>query len=165
MTKLNGEQSTPENKTPVFNVHSMYLKDLSFEAPRSPAVFQEEWKPKVDFDMQMGSQVLSEDEGIYEVVLHLTVNVQLGEGEKSYSACVVEVKQAGIFMLQHFSNEEVKHILATNCPAVLFPYVRENISSLATRGGFPQLVLPPIDFNAMYAQHLMQQSAEEKVDA
>lgn len=139
---------------PVFNVHSIYLKDLSFEAPHSPQVFNEEWKPKIDFDLQMGSQILSEVESVYEVVLHITVTIKLGEGDKEQTAFLVEIKQAGAFLMQNFSKEVLKQLLATTCPTVLFPYARETVSSLATRGGFPQLVLPPINFDAMYAKHM-----------
>ncbi len=153
-SKLNGQQAQTEN--PILNVHSIYLKDLSFEAPHSPDVFNEEWKPKIDFDLQMGSKILSELDSIYEVVLHVTVTIKLGEGEQEKPAFLIDIQQAGAFMVKHMSEEIVKQILATDCSAVLFPYVRETVSSLATRGGFPQLVLPPINFDAMYAHHLEQ---------
>ncbi len=151
-TQKNGQDH--QEASPVFNVHSIYLKDLSFEAPHSPQVFNVEWKPRIDFDLQMNSQVLSEAESVHEVVLHITVTVKLGEKGKEQTAFLVEIKQAGAFLLQNFSDDAVKQILATTCPTVLFPYAREAASNLATRGGFPQLVLPPINFDAMYAKHL-----------
>lgn len=143
-----------KNEGPVFTAHSIYVKDVSFEAPHAPQVFNEEWKPKIDFDLQMGSSVLSEKEGVYEVMLHVTVTAKLGEGEQEKSAFLIEVQQAGAFTIQNIPAEALKEVLATTCPTVLFPYARETISSLATRGGFPQLVLPPINFEAMYAHHL-----------
>jgi len=149
--KANGNDFHPQD--PTFNVHSVYLKDLSFEAPHSPQVFQEEWKPKIDFDLQMGSVVLSEADSIYEVVLSVTVTAKLGEEKNEKTPFLIEVKQAGVFTVKNFSAEQLKQILATTCPTVLFPYVREAISSLATKGGFPQLILPPLNFDAMYAQH------------
>jgi len=159
-SKANGHDE--KEVTPIFNVHSIYLKDLSFEVPHSPAIFNEEWKPKIDFDLQMGSQVLSETEGIYEVVLHITVTIKLGEGEREKAAFLIDIQQCGAFTIRNLSEETIKQVLVTTCPTVLFPYAREAISSLATRGGFPQLVLPPINFDAMYAQHMTVQTQEEK---
>lgn len=140
-------------------VHSIYVKDLSFEAPHSPQIFHQSWKPKVDFDLQMGSQILSEVEHIYEVVLHLTVTVKLGEGEQEQAAFLIDLQQAGAFTAQNFSEQGLKQVLATTAATLIFPYARETITSLATRGGFPQLILPPIDFDVMYAHHLNTQDS------
>ncbi len=161
-TTLNGQtngQATNHNghdalSGTVFSVHSIYLKDLSFEVPHAAQIFQQEWKPKIDFDLQMGSQVLSEADQVYEVVLHLTVSVKLGEGDKEQAAFVVDLQQAGAFTVKNFSAEALKQILATTCPTLLFPYARETVSNVATRWVFPQLVLPPINFDRMYAEHL-----------
>ncbi len=147
--------------TPVFNVHSIYVKDLSFEAPHSPQIFNIEWKPKIDFDLQMGSQILSEPESIYEVVLHVTVTIKLGEAAEEKPAFLIDIQQAGAFSVQNFTPEATQQLLATACATVLFPYAREAISNLATRGGFPQLVLPPINFDAMYEHHLKTRDTNE----
>jgi len=157
--KPNGHDE--KGSAPVFNVHSIYLKDLSFEAPHSPLIFNEEWKPKIDFDLQMASEALTGAEDLYEVVLHLTVTVKSGETAEAKSAFLIDVKQAGVFVLQNLPKEAITQILATTASAVLFPYARETISSLATRGGFPQLVLPPINFDAMYMNHLETQQSKE----
>jgi len=159
-TRANGHDE--KELAPAFNVHSIYLKDLSFEAPHSPAVFNEEWKPKIDFDLQMGSQVLSQEEGVYEVVLHVTVTIKLGEGDEEKAAFLIDIQQAGAFSVRNLSEETVKQVLATTCSTVLFPYARETISNLATRGGFPQLILPPINFDAMYAHHVNTQTEEQR---
>lgn len=148
-----------QEKGPQLTVHSIYVKDLSFEAPHSPQIFHQSWKPKVDFDLQMGSQVLSEEEHIYEVVLHLTVTVKLGEEAEEQSAFLIDLQQAGAFSAQNFSAQELQQVLATTAATLIFPYARETITSLATRGGFPQLIMPPIDFDAMYAHHVNSQSA------
>ncbi len=153
--KVNGHGESEMG--PLFNVHSVYLKDLSFEAPHVPQIFNEEWKPKIDFDLQMGSQILAEADSVYEVVLHVTVQVKLGEGDKEKPAFLIDIQQAGAFTVKNMPEEVVQQVLATTCSTVLFPYVRETVSNLATRGGFPQLVLPPINFEAMYAQHLATQ--------
>ncbi len=147
-----GNGSDPHAHDPIFNVHNIYLKDLSFEAPHSPQVFQEDWRPKIDFDLQMEPHVLSDAESLYEVVLNVTVTAKLGEEKTEKTAFLIEVKQAGIFTVKNFSEEQQKQILATACPTVLFPYVREAVSNLATRGGFPQLILPPLNFDALYIE-------------
>lgn len=161
-TTLNGQAPSHNRQDAlsetVFSVHSVYLKDLSFEVPHAAHVFAQEWKPKIDFDLQMGSQVLSEADQIYEVVLHLTVTVKLGEGDKEQPAFLIDLQQAGAFTVKDFSEESLKQVLATTCPTLLFPYARETVSNVATRGGFPQLVLPPINFDRMYAEHLSTQA-------
>jgi preprotein translocase subunit SecB len=146
---------------PLFNVHNVYLKDISFEAPYSPQVFNEAWKPKIDFDLKMGSQLLSEAESVYEVVLDVTVTVKLGENEAEKVAFLIEVQQAGAFTVRNLVDEALQQVLSTTCATVLFPYVRETVSSLAARGGFPHLVLPPINFEAMYAHHVATKDKEE----
>ena len=154
--KLNGQN----NNGPVFNVHSIYLKDLSFEAPHVPHIFNEEWKPKIDFDLQMNSHLLSENDSVYEVVLHITVTIKLGENEQEKPAFLIEIQQAGAFTVQNLAPDAIQQVLATTCATVLFPYARETISNLATRGGFPQLILPPINFDAMYEHHLNNKDKE-----
>lgn len=153
MSAVNGHDPK-EATAPAFNVHSIYTKDLSFEAPHSPQIFNTEWKPKIDFDLQMGSQVLSEPESVYEVVLHVTVTIKLGEGTEEKPAFLIDIQQAGAFTVKNFTPDVTQQLLATTCATVLFPYAREAVSNLATRGGFPQLVLPPINFDAMYEHHL-----------
>lgn len=159
--KINGHDNN--EAAPIFNVHSVYLKDLSFEAPHSPLIFNQEWKPHVDFDLQMASELLSETDDLYEVVLHVTVTVKLGEGEAAKPAFLIDLKQAGAFTIKNLPEETIAQVLATTGSATIFPFARETISSLATRGGFPQLMLPPINFDAMYMNHLQGQSQSEGV--
>lgn len=150
-----------------FAVHNIYLKDLSFEAPNSPNVFTIQWNPKLEFDIQMGRKVLEKD--LYDVAMTITVKVTVAPVEKegqpkpaanaeATTAFVVEVKQAGIFQLSGVTDEaQLDYILSTTAPTILFPYAREAISSMVTKGGFPQLIVPPMNFEAMYQQHLEQQ--------
>lgn len=161
MPKPNGQDQNRNGQNgPTFTVNSIYVKDLSFESPSAPEIFNAEWQPKVDFDLQMAQNPLKDQEGLYEVIIHLTSSVKLDNGTTAF---LIEVQQAGIFMVQGFDGETTKHILATACPTVLFPYARETVTNLVQRGGFPQLLLPPINFEAMYAQHLTQtQSGEGK---
>lgn len=147
-----------EKQAPQINLQKIYLKDASFESPRAPEVFKgSEWKPEVNLQVNTETQKL-EGERDFEVCLTLTVTVQQ-DGEALY---LVEVKQAGIFSLSGFEDKQVQPVLATFCPANLFPYAREAISGLVERGGFPQMLLQPINFDALYQQHLqkMQQTAQ-----
>lgn len=139
-----------------FAIQRIYVKDLSFEAPSSPAVFLEKWEPQVTIDLN--SQAHRINESAYEVVLALTVTAKAGEK----TAYLAEVQQAGIFSLTGFSEAEMGPVLGNHCPSILFPYAREVVSDLVTRGTFPQLVLNPINFDALYARHQQQAAATHK---
>lgn len=157
-TKFGTNGKEQKSEGPTFSVNSVYVKDVSFESPNAPSIFNMDWQPKVDFDLQMSSQVIDEAQGLYEVVLHLTVTVKLKE---ELTGFLTEVQQAGLFLLQGFEPEVTKQVLSTACPTVLFPYARETVTNLVQRGGFPQLLLPPINFDAMYAHHL-EEAGKEK---
>lgn len=144
-------EATQQGGQQQFAIQKLYLKDVSFESPASPAMFTKEWQPEVNLDMNTNSQALSE--GVYNVVLSLTVTVKNTE----QTAFLVEVQQAGIFTVKGFAENEMGHMLGSFCPNILFPYAREAISDLVTKGGFPPLLLAPVNFDALYAQHLAQQ--------
>lgn len=150
------EQPTePQQKDgPVFTIQRIYVKDISFETPNAPAIFKEEWKPEVNVDLQTKTDTL--EDSTYEVILHLTVTVKMAEK----TAFLVEVHQAGIFTLKGFPEQQLGHALGSMCPNILYPYARETISDMVTRGGFPQLLLAPVNFDALYLQHLEQQKKE-----
>lgn len=133
---------------PQFAIHRIYVKDVSFETPNSPAVFMEEWKP--DVNLQLNSTVNPLEGDLHEVVLNVTVTAK--QGEKT--AFLVEVQQAGVFTVQGFEDAQKGSMLGAYCPNVLFPFAREAISDLIVKGGFPQLLLSPINFDAIYAQNL-----------
>lgn len=143
---------------PTFNIQRVYTKDISYESPNSPKIFREEWKPEVNVDLQTKTEKIEDD--LFDVALHLTVTVKMGEK----TAFLVEVNQAGIFMAKGFSNEQMGHVLGSVCPNILYPYAREAISDIVTRGGFPQLLLAPVNFDALYAQHLEQQKTSDSSD-
>ncbi len=137
----------------VFGIQKIYTKDISFETPNSPAIFaQTEWAPDVNVQINNSGKALNQD-GIHEVVLGLTVTAK--QGDKV--AYLVEVQQAGIFQAQGYDQAQMGHLLGSFCPNILFPYAREAVSDLVARGGFPQLLLAPVNFDALYAQHLQQQ--------
>lgn len=155
----NTENTTAENQAEQqFAIQKIYIKDISFESPNSPAVFTEEWKPESNLELNTNGKKL--EDNVYEVVLSLTVTVK----NNDKVAHLVEIQQAGIFSVAGFSDSELSHMLGSFCPNILFPYAREAVSDLVTRGGFPQLLLAPVNFDAIYAQHLqqMQNDAEQQ---
>lgn len=140
------EEKQPQG--PQLAIQKIYVKDLSFEAPNTPEIFMEQKAPQVDLQMHNESKNL--DENMHEVVLTITVTVKL-EDKTVY---LIEVKQAGIFLLAGFTDEQLSQVAATACPNVLFPYARETVSDVVTRGGFPPLLLNPVNFDAVYQQEL-----------
>lgn len=145
------EQSKTEEKK--FSIQKIYCKDISFETPTSPGIFTEQWQPEVDFNL--GTKVEPLKDNIFEVSLTITITVKCGE----HIAYLAEIIQAGIFTLKGFDAKEKGPMLGSYCPGVLFPYAREVISDLVTKGGFPQLLLTPVNFDAVYAGHLHQQNS------
>lgn len=133
-----------------FAIQKLYTKDISFETPNSPKVFTLKWEPSLD--LNLGTQVQTLEDNLYEVSLTITVTVKLGET----TAYLVEINQAGIFTIAGFSEQEMGPMLGSFCPNILFPYAREVISDLVNKGGFPQLILAPVNFDALYMQHVQQ---------
>jgi preprotein translocase subunit SecB len=121
----------------------VYLKDCSYEAPNGPRV-QGEWNPQINLDLHTGVSPLGSD--VSEVVLTVTVSAKQGE----LTLFLVEVKQAGVFVMKNLGDVETKRSVASICPSVLFPYARAAVSNLVTQGGFPQFLLPPVNFDALY---------------
>lgn len=143
------DQAT-ESSDREFAIQKIYCKDISFETPNSPGVFREQWQPEVS--LQLGNEAVALDDGVHEVVLSVTATAKLGET----TAFLVEVQQAGIFTVAGYSDAEIGPMLGAFCPNILFPYARETISDIVTRGGFPQLLLAPVNFDALYQQHMQQ---------
>lgn len=143
-----------EQQGPAFNIQRIYTKDISFETPNSPAIFQKEWKPEVKLDLDTRSNKLTDD--VYEVILSLTVTAKLGEE----TAFLAEVQQAGIFSISGLEENQMAHSVGSYCPNILFPYAREAIASLVSRGTFPQLNLAPVNFDALFAQYVQARQEE-----
>jgi preprotein translocase subunit SecB len=135
-----------------FRIQKVYIKDISFESPKSPALFleQNEWNPAVNLQLNSESRVIKDS--LFETVLTVTVTVK-SEEEVAY---LVEVKQAGLFHLDGFDENSRGGLLGSYCPNILFPFAREVVADLVVKGGFPQLLLEPINFDALYAQHMEQ---------
>lgn len=145
------EAEKPAENEQQFQLQKIYLKDISFETPNSPEVFTESWEPDVNVELQTAAKPLADD--VHEVVLTVTVTAKVGEK----TAYLIEVHQAGIFTLGGFNENEHAHMLGSYCPNILFPYAREAISELIGKGGFPQLLLAPVNFDALFAQHVQNQ--------
>jgi len=131
-----------------FAIQRIYTKDISFESPNAPQVFISEWEPKINVDLSTEIQALSQD----TIQVVLTVNVVAKHEEKT--AFLVEVQQAGIFLAKGFSEEELGPLMGIGAPNALYPYAREVVSDLITRGSFPQFTLQPVNFEQMYAQQM-----------
>lgn len=130
-----------------FALQRIYVKDLSFEAPNAPKTFLAPWQPEVNVELSTSANRL-EDGKNFEVVLSLTVTVK----NDNATAFLVEVKQAGIFLIDGVPEAQVGQLLGAYCPNLLFPYARETVSDVVTRGSFPQLLLAPVNFDAVFAE-------------
>ena len=130
----------------------IYLKDASLECPNAPQIFNEQGQPQIN--VQLGSTATAVAENLHEVVLNLTVDAKVG-GEKT--AYLVEIQQAGLFAIRGFSDEDLHRILGAFCPNALFPFAREALATLIGKGGFPPLLLNPVNFDALYFQRLQQE--------
>jgi preprotein translocase subunit SecB len=133
----------------VVALQNVYLKDCSYESPNGPRM-EGTWNPQINLDLQTGSTPLGPE--VREVVLTVTVSAKYGEA----TIFLAEVKQAGLFVIRNLSEEDAKRAISTYCPGVLFPYARAAISHLVAQGGFPQFLLPPVNFEALYAANLQQ---------
>jgi len=147
-------QENQEAQHPVFNIEKIYVKDASLEAPNAPQIFLQQTQPKVSIELQNRATMI--DQGVFEAVVTVTVTSKIDDKV----AFLVEVAQAGIFRVMNVPEENISAILGIACPNILYPYAREAVSDLVTRGGFPPVLLNPINFEALYAQQLQQQQAE-----
>lgn len=150
-----GEATSEEGEGVVFEIRKVYTKDLSLETPNSPEVFTMEWNPDVNVQMQTEASKL--DETFFDVVLTVTVTAKLGDR----TAYLVEVHQAGIFEIGAVPDEEIGMVLGSVCPGILFPFARETVSDLITRAGFQPMLLSPVNFDALYYQHIKEAQAEQ----
>jgi preprotein translocase subunit SecB len=151
---------TPDdNSTAQFQIQKIYTKDVSFELPNAPQVFQEQGQ--ADVKMSLAQRVEDLGDGLNEIVLTVTVTATIDEK----TAYLVEVAQAGIFLLSGFNEQSAHAVMNTMCPNTLFPYARHLISTLVGEGGFPPLVLQPVNFEQLYAQRMQQMMEEQNQDS
>lgn len=141
-----------------FALQRVYLKDMSFEAPMGVKAFMKEWKPQVD--QELNTKTAKIDDTNYEVVLTLTITVKLGEE----TAFLVEVQQGGLFHISGLPEQALPQLFNTACPQILFPYAREAIDNLVVKGSFPALMLPPVNFDALFAHAVQQAKAKQQAE-
>ncbi|MEK9713648.1 MAG: protein-export chaperone SecB [Thalassolituus sp.] len=139
-----------------FALQRIYTKDVSFEAPNSPAAFTKAWKPEVKLDLNTNGRKV--DEQHYEVAVKVTLTAK-NEGETAF---LVELVQCGLFAAVNIPEQQLGPMLGAMCPNILFPYLRENIDNLVTKGGFPALMLAPINFDALYQQRVKEAQAAQQ---
>jgi len=144
------EKTAPENQ---FAIQKLYIKDVSFESPGTPESFSyQKWEPQVELSLNNSNKKVAD--GVFEVMLSITATVKNADK----TAFLVEVQQGGVFTVAGFNADDTRYILNSQCLTILFPYAREVISDLTSRGGFPPLVLNPVNFDAMFAQAVKQQN-------
>ena len=150
---------TPDdNASAQFQIQKLYAKDVSFEVPNAPQVFQEEGQADIKLSLAQRVEELGDNQ--FEIVLTVTVTASVGEK----TAYLAEVAQAGIFLVAGFNEQSAHAVMNTMCPNTLFPYARQLISTLVAEGGFPPLVLQPVNFEQMYAQRMQEMMEEQKQD-
>lgn len=148
------EAQTPEKRLSVVKI---YVKDFSFESPQSPGIFNaKEWAPSTNLNLRSSHSPVSDT--LHEVVLTITVEAKEKEGDKTIF--LVELQQAGAFDISGYEKDEMGVLIGSFCPGVLYPYAREAIAGIVQKGGFPEFVLQPINFDALYQQSLQQQQAD-----
>lgn len=140
---------TPTDSGAVLALQNVYLKDCSYESPNGPRI-EGNWNPQINLDLQTSSTALGPE--VREVILTVTVSAKHGEA----TIFLVEVKQAGLFVVRNLPDSDLKRAISTVCPGVLFPYARAAVSQLVSQGGFPQFLLPPVNFEALYAANQAQ---------
>ena len=143
------------DQQPVFQIEKIYVKDLSLELPNAPQCFLERDAPEVEVQLRSAGNAVGE--GIFDVTLTATVTAKIGDK----TIYLIEAGQAGIFRIQNVPENELGPVLAIGCPAILFPYLREVISDGVARGGFPPMILAPVNFESLYQQQLQQQMAAQ----
>jgi preprotein translocase subunit SecB len=155
----NDQQAGTQQNAQQFALQRLYIRDLSFEAPQGAKVFNKQWRPQVKVDLNTGSERVGDEQ--FEVVLTITATATL----EDETAFLVEVQQAGLFLVKGLDGENLRRVLSVMCPTILFPYAREAIDGLAIRGSFPALMLQPINFEALYLQAVQQQGQQQPAEA
>lgn len=152
------EQKTEDEKR--ISISKIYVKDFSFESPKAPDVFRaNEWRPQTDLNLRSSHAEVEGEDGLHEVVLTITVDAKDGDT----TLFLVEVQQAGLFLIDGYEDEEFSAIVGSFCPNILFPYAREAVATVVQKGGFPEFVLQPINFDSLYMQS-RQQAAEKEAE-
>jgi len=148
----------PQQAAATLPLETLYVKDLSLEIPHAPQVFAEQVQPQIDVRIESGESRFQPD--YYEVTLSVTITARSGER----TLFLVEAVQGGIFALRNVPEEDLGPLLGIACPTVLFPYLRETVSDIVIRGGFPPLLLTPISFEQLYVQRMQQGGSAPRIE-
>lgn len=147
-------ENANEEQQGQFQIQRTYIKDVSFESPRAPEIFRQEWQPEVN--LQINQSASNVEGNIYEVSVKVTVDVK----NDGAAAFMVEIEQAGLFLIEGIEDVQLQHVLQGVCPNILFPYAREVVSDLVARGTFPQFLLQHVNFEAAFVEELQRQQAQ-----
>lgn len=140
----------------LFEIRKVYVKDISYESPQTPQIFTRDEEPTIDVQIRMDNTLLDKENGFYESVITVTVTAKIDAD----TVFLCEIQQAGIFQITNATDEELEIALEVACPTTLFPYVRETVSEMVGKGGFPQLLLNPINFESMYRRKKKDEQAD-----
>jgi preprotein translocase subunit SecB len=149
------DQQTAAQTPATFQIEKVYLKDVSLEIPNAPQVFLQQVQPQLEVRLDTGATPISE--GYYEATVSATVTAKVGDK----TLFLAEAVQAGIFQMRNVPEADLKPLLGIACPTILFPYLREAISDLVIRGGFPPVLLAPVSFEALYIQRMQQDGQQQ----
>ncbi|HWH38654.1 MAG TPA: protein-export chaperone SecB [Usitatibacter sp.] len=152
-------QPQEQNNQPVFSIEKVYVKDLSLEIPNAPQIFLERESPQIDIQLHHNSSGI--EEGVFQTVLTVTVTAKVGEK----TMFLVEAASAGIFVVKNIPQQEMQPVLGIACPNILYPYVREVISDIVVRAGFPPVILAPVNFEAIYQAQAQAQLQQQQPGA
>ena len=150
--------ATSDEKQVSFQIEKLYVKDISLEVPNAPQVFIKAESPQLE--IQVRNEAVQFADGLFEVTVTVTATAKAGDKTQF----LVEATQAGIFSVRNVSQTDLEPLLAIACPTILYPYVRESISDLVTRAGFPPVLLAPVSFEQLYMQRQQQQSGEPRIE-
>ncbi len=157
---MSEEKQQKQEQKQTFELQRIHLADASFESPQAPAIFTKEQKFNSNVELNASNRKLGDN--VYEVMLNVSLTVKSEDEKVAY---LVEIKYAGVFTARGFENEQLSHLLGSYCPNLIYPFAREVVSDLVTKGGFPQMLLAPINFDALYTQHMEQhKKAQGEVD-
>jgi preprotein translocase subunit SecB len=154
-TPLAGGEAPGNGQGPAVALQTVYIKDLSFEAPKGPFMPAQVQDPKISLNLSTVSNTVGQD--AHEVVLTVTLEAKNGD----VAVYLAEVKQAGVFVVRGFGVDETRRILGSFAPNILFPYIRQTVSDVVTKGGFPPFLLPHVNFDALFERSLQEQAARQ----
>ena len=161
MAEQNAQNASPQGEAPVFRLQKLYLKDLSFENPNAPEIFLTPQEPKVEVNLGLKNKKMENDH--WEVSLSVTATVTNNKDDKTLF--IVEIEQAGVFILKNIPEEHLPMVLSVECPTLLFPFTRQVISQVSVDGGFMPFLMEPVNFMALFQNAMKKKQEQAKTNA